>query len=412
MDNLKKVDDFLTKTAVCYFSTVAEDKPHCRPIGFHLVRGDKIYFVISNHKDVYRQLLNNPYVEIVACEEQNWMRYSGEAVFEKDGSRITAMLDAVPMLRERYGSDAEEKLAILHLENAVCEFRRMTVITDRFELNVTKEDDGKENPVKHLNLAHPGVLQKMLAENRFRIFFQPQYDLKMRALCGVEALVRFVDDNGLLVLPDDFIPQLEQARVIEYLDFHVFEQVCQHAKEWQMQGFPDVIVAANFSKHTIATERFVERLVEIANRNGVNRRLLAVEITETAESDNRELFLRTVARLKEKDFRIAIDDFGVMGANLRLLTEVPYDMLKIDKSVIDTVHIKRASKILTGSLITACPHVGARVLAEGVETEDQVASLLDAKCDAVQGFLFGKPMEAEAFGELLAKETAVPADWL
>ena len=140
--------------------------------------------------------------------------------------------------------------------------------------------------------------------------------------------------------------------------------------------------------------------------------MIAVEVTETAEADNRVLFLNTVKKLHENGFRVEIDDFGVMGANMRLLTEVDYDMLKIDKSIVDSVHLRNESKILTSALISACHHIGARVLAEGVESQEQTDALLDVKCDAVQGYLFGKPMPEDAFENLLRTEPAVPQDWL
>ena len=411
MENINKIDDFLNKAGVCYLATATDGKPHCRPIGFHLLRGEYIYFIISNNKDVYRQLLRNPYAEIVASEDQVWMRYHGTVVFEEDGSRITQMLEAVPSLREKYGDDAEEKLAILHLEDAVCEFRRMTTMLERFEVNGTNDTEA-ETIVRKLNMTRPDKLRDLIAAHRFRVWYQPQYDLKMRAICGAEALVRFLDEDGNIVPPGAFIPDLEAARVIDIVDFYVFEHVCRRVRKRMQEGASSVIISSNFSKHTMATESFVERLVEISDRYGVPRRLVAVEVTETAEADNRVLFLKTVKKLHENGFRVAIDDFGVMGANMRLLTEVDYDMLKIDKSIVDSVHLRNESKVLVSALISACHHIGARVLAEGVESHEQLDSLLDVKCDAVQGYIFGKPMPEDAFEDLLRAEPAVPEDWI
>ena len=98
--------------------------------------------------------------------------------------------------------------------------------------------------------------------------------------------------------------------------------------------------------------------------------------------------------------------------SMRLLTELDFHMLKVDKSVIDSIHLRKETSILISALIHACHQLGARVLAEGVETEEQVQALLDIKCDAVQGYLFGKPMPEEAFENLLRREAAVPQDWL
>ena len=400
MENIQKIDAFLNKTAVCFFSTVEGERPRTRPIGFHLLRGDKIYFIISNHKDVYRQLLVNPRVEIVACDDQTWMRYFGEAVFETSDSAITAMIEAVPTLREQYGADAKEKLAILHLKNAVCEFKKMTKLIDRFECNV-EPGARTERLAYRLQMTHPEVLQKMIADGVFEVWFQPQYDLKMRVLCGAEALIRLRGAEGTIVTPDAFLPELEEARVIDHLDFFVFDHICRRAEKWTNENRASVIVSSNFSRHTMATEHFVEKLIQIADRHRVPHRLLAIEVTETAQVADRQLFLRTLHRLQEEHFRVAIDDFGVMGANIRLLTETGFDMVKVDKSVIDTIHLRKESRLLTSALITACHQLGAAVLAEGVETEDQVQALLDVKCDAVQGYLFGRPEPESAFEKRL-----------
>ena len=411
MDNLKKIDEFLTRTCVCYFSTEEKGMPHVRPIGFHLLRGDRIYFVISNHKDMYRQLVRNPHAEIVACEDQTWMRYAGSAVFEESDSAISMMLSAVPELQEKFGGDKKEQIAILHLENAVCEFRRMTVITDRFLLNTTQEEE-QDTVVQRWNMTQPEQLQKLLDEGRFEVFYQPQYDLKMRALCGAEALVRFRDEDGSIVTPNRFIPALEEARVIGLLDFAVFEHICRRVHERMPENVQHIIISSNFSKYTMSEERFVERLIEIADRNEVKRRLVAIEVTETAEADNRNLFLQTVRKLEESSFRIAIDDFGVLGANMRLLTELNFHMLKVDKSVIDSIHLRKETSILISALIHACHQLGAKVLAEGVEKEEQAQALLDIHCDAVQGYHFARPMAEEDFEAFLRKEPVVPQDWI
>lgn len=403
MDNIKKIDEFLSRTGVCYFSTEEHGRPHVRPIGFHLLRGDKIYFVISNNKDVYRQLVKNPHVEIVASEEQNWLRYAGCAVFEDDDSFITAMLSSVPELQEKFGGDNKEKLAILHLENAVCEFRRMTVLTDRFELNGTAEPE-PDDVVRHWNMTQPESLRELLEKGHFEVWFQPQYDLKMRAICGAEALVRFRDDSGTIITPNRFIPAMEASGVIELLDFYVFEHICRHVCKRMEEKRQEVIVSSNFSKRTMSGDGFVERLIEIVDRYGISHRRVAVEITETAEAENRKLFLQTVRRIHDNGFRIAIDDFGVLGANMRLLTETDFNLLKIDKSVIDSVHLHKETCILISALIHACHQLGSKVLAEGVETEEQVQALLDVKCDAVQGYHFGRPMPEKAFENLLSRE--------
>lgn len=248
-----------------------------------------------------------------------------------------------------------------------------------------------------LGITDPAALQKMLAAGQFQVFYQPQADIRTRKLNGAEALVRFRDEKGKLYTPDQFIPLLEEARLISKVDFYVFEHVCAQQKRWQEAGKNTVPISTNFSRHTLAVEGFAGRLQEICRQYGISQELMTVEITETVEADDRMLFYSAMEQLGKKKFRIAIDDFGVNNANLSLLTEVDFDVLKIDKSVIDHIGENEKTGLLMGALIQICHKLDIRVTAEGVELQEQLERLGAVGCDTVQGYLYARPVPEEEF---------------
>ena len=400
MENIKRVDAFLTAAGGCFLSTAEDGRPHDRPLGFHLMRGDRIYFLLTNRKDVYYQMRRNPQVEVTARKGKDWLRYYGKAVFEPDYSLAETLMRAVPQLKDLYGEDAGERLEIFHLEDATVEFRNMTLLNERFALNDTgakrSEDIGYT-----LGLANPVKLKERIEAGQFLVYYQPQISLQTERLAGAEALVRFADEKGTFYPPDAFIPVLERARVISHVDFFVFERVCQRLKEWNALGLPVVPVSTNFSRYTVAEAQFVDRLARIRSHYGVPAEQIKVEVTETAEAEDRRAFKKAVAQLQERGFPVAIDDFGVSNANMLLLMEVNFQILKIDKRVVDMLGDDTKTKMMLTALTNMCHHNGIRVVAEGAETREQVALLKEVNCDMVQGYVFSKPLPEAQFEETL-----------
>lgn len=248
-----------------------------------------------------------------------------------------------------------------------------------------------------LGLADPNTLREKLEAGQFEIYFQPQVDVQTQRLTGAEALVRYWDESGKLHPPDHFIPILEESRLISALDFYVFEHVCSQLRDWCAEGVDVVHISTNFSRHTLAVEGFAGRLQDICSEYQIGRELIEVEITETVEADDPELFYRAVEQLKCNQFRISIDDFGVHNANLALLTDIDFHVLKIDKHVIDNLCRNRKSGLLVSALVGICHQMGIEVVAEGVETQEQIEILQSFECDVAQGYLYGRPIPAEDF---------------
>lgn len=396
LQHIVKVSKFLKMAGVFHLSTVDGTRPRCRPLGFHLLRNGKIYFMLTNIKDVYHQMKRAPRVEITACKGKVWLRYYGDAVFDQSFTML--LLAASPSLREQYGEHAESSLKVFYLKNATAEFRVMSSLRERFTLNV-EEGIAEDDAVYKRHLTNEKLLKRHIAAGQFYLHFQPQYDLKMRYPVGAEALVRFTDEQGTTLSPGVFVPALEDARLIHLLDFYAFECVCAKLVEWRRKGYAPLPISVNFSRHTVERDGFVEKIARVCSRHDIPRELLELEFTETVEADDHSAFGHAARKLHHRNFRIAIDDFGVSNANMLLLTKIDFHVLKIDKHVIDSITLRSKVRELVAALVDVCHKLGAKVIAEGVETREQMLVLNDIGCDIVQGYYCSKPLPENLFVE-------------
>lgn len=176
-----------------------------------------------------------------------------------------------------------------------------------------------------LELARPGVLERMLADGNFLTYWQPKFKVADRSLCGVEVLIRLQKD-GRIVPPDQFIPLLESLHRCHLLDFFAFKEACRHLRAWIDAGLTVVPVSTNFSRHTFVMPDFLEQLERIRTRYAIPLELLQVEITENADSREHERVQEMSRRLARNGYHLAIDDFGVAHANLATLAEVDFSV--------------------------------------------------------------------------------------
>ena len=259
---------------------------------------------------------------------------------------------------------------------------------------------------KVLEFLKEGELRRKIKDGRFLVYYQPQMSLTDGTLKGAEALIRYLDDNGSISFPIDFLPSLESAKRISEIDFYVFEHVCKKLRVWNRKRTQPVCISTNFSRHTITEESFADHLLKIRNKYGIPSDQIEVEITETVEGESSALLRKTIKELHERGFRISIDDFGVSHSTLSLLTDLEFDVLKFDKSVIDMLYtrlpdgsFKRNNKtvLLLSSLIGVCHQMNVKTVAEGVEEAVQ-ADLLDIiNCDLAQGYHYSRPVKESEF---------------
>lgn len=248
-----------------------------------------------------------------------------------------------------------------------------------------------------LEMTKPGVLTEMIEKGCFVIYFQPKVGVADQEVIGSEALVRCWPAPGKLLQPGQFIPVLEAARLISKLDFYMFDQVCAQIEAWLAQGRGVTPVSVNFSRYTISEDDFAGRLQQAWEKRRIPKHLVEIEVTETVEAEDNYTFIEVMKRVKRNGFAVSIDDFGVRHANLSLFTSLEFDVLKIDKSLVDDLPVNRKAQAILSSIAEICRKMEIRLIVEGVETPEQMDFLRTIYCDGVQGYLFSKPIPVEEF---------------
>ncbi len=253
------------------------------------------------------------------------------------------------------------------------------------------------------------VLERMLLEaalrhaleaDAFELYFQPQFDGLTRRVIGAEALLRWRDQDGTLVPPGRFIPVAEEAGLILPIGRWVLEQACHQLRAWLDIGLPEVSVSVNISALQFRQPGFVEALREVIERSGVPARCLELELTERVMLDAAERNIAVLQTVREMGVRVAIDDFGTGYSSLSYLRRLPIDALKIDQAFVREVVEDPDDAAIVAAVVGLARSLRLRVIAEGVETGEQLDFLLRAGCREMQGFVFAPALPAAEFEQL------------
>lgn len=252
-----------------------------------------------------------------------------------------------------------------------------------------------------------------IQNNHLRMVYQPIYSCT-GSLSAFESLIRFRSPKLGDVSPARFIPKAEETGHIVAIGEWVLRQACRQLHAWIKAGYLPVRMSVNVSAVQIARSDFADTVAGIVKECGVAPELLTLELTETAVMDNPEAAATQMFRLKEFGVRIALDDFGVGYSSLSSLHTLPIDVLKIDKSFVDRVVEPGGTRTIVEAIIAMARHLGLYVVAEGVETREQQTILKEAGCDALQGYLLGRPLTPQDAGARVAAAspaiaTAIPA---
>jgi len=234
------------------------------------------------------------------------------------------------------------------------------------------------------------------------LMYQPKYTVDGKQLIGSEALIRWKDDKLGQVSPDEFISIAEQSDLIIELGDWVVRQVCKQIREWRQAGLQVPKIALNLSARDFIAPDFVEKLFAITEAFGVERHLLELELTERTIAHHETQIIKTLNELTEAGFSIAIDDFGTGYSSLAYLKKLPISLLKIDASFIRNLPADKDDCAITETIIKLAQALSVDVLAECVETKAQAAFLQDKGCQFVQGYLYAKPLQTEAFTALIS----------
>lgn len=248
-------------------------------------------------------------------------------------------------------------------------------------------------------MCEPGALERSLNDGRFLVYLQPKVSIQNRSVSGAEALVRYRQEDGNVIAPIHFIPVLEDSRLVGMLDFFVFDFVCGKLSQWIREDRKAVPISVNFSRYTLAEPDFLLRLEEISSKYGIANQWVIIELTESVKGVEGFNLLSLIDSIREAGFVVAIDDFGVDYTNLSLFATASFDELKVDKSLVDSIVTNKKTQMVIASVMDLCRRMGIRVIAEGVETEEQFNILEQNGCDQVQGYLFGKPIPIQEYEE-------------
>ncbi len=244
-------------------------------------------------------------------------------------------------------------------------------------------------------------IKEALENNYFVAYYQPKKDSRSKKIIGAEALVRIKHPEKGLIMPGRFISIAEKTKYISLIDRKIFEIVCRDLKLLKEMGKKLVPISINLSRSELFNSTLINFIEETVEKYGVNRENIEFEITESEAIDNVEIFSQILKELKGKGYQIMLDDFGSGYSSYTSILDMPIDVLKIDKSFIDTILLDKKHEQVVQNIIELCKVLNISVLAEGVELEEQVQKLAELRCYNIQGYVYHKPINFENFKEIL-----------
>lgn len=259
------------------------------------------------------------------------------------------------------------------------------------------EPSMRANRMREIAILH--TIEEAIDNSEFCLYLQPKFSLGSGKLVGAEGLSRWVKPDGQLVTPAEFIPPLEKSGKIVQLDFYMYEAVLRQQRKWLNAGYPVVPVSVNLSRHHIKDEQLVEKLVNLLEVYGIDSSLVEIEITESAFIEDQAALIELMRKIKQQGFGVSIDDFGTGYSSLSMLTELPADIVKLDKEFLKHSD-SDITKGMLNNVIRLIKDNRMDVICEGVEIEEQAEFLAKAGCDMGQGFYFSEPVPAAEFERL------------
>lgn len=258
-------------------------------------------------------------------------------------------------------------------------------------------------------MAMEGALCSALKNEELELYYQPKVNIKTGRVYSVEALLRWYDKtNNAFIAPDIFIPLAEENGLIFSLGDWVLEQACKQVVQWG-QKLNVLTVAVNLSAEQLKHPDFLHKVEQILKKTGASAEQIEFELTESVLMENPEQAMNLLSRLKNMGFRLAIDDFGTGYSSLSYLSHLPVDYLKIDRSFIKDITLDVSAATIATSIIALGHRMGLKIIAEGVETKEQLNYLKQYDCDYMQGYYYSRPLPAEQLMELLQQTTTTRA---
>ena len=246
-------------------------------------------------------------------------------------------------------------------------------------------------------------MNSALANDQFVVHLQPKYSLQTNTPVGAEALVRWIHPQRGMVSPGEFIPVFEKNGFITKLDYCVWEKTCKLLRRWIDEGKPLLPISVNVSRVNLYNPMLVDNICELVEKYNIPPRLLNLELTESAYTDNPDVMRLAMEKFQQKGFVIMMDDFGTGYSSLNILKDIAVDVLKIDMRFLAKSHIAGRGESIIASIVRMSKWLKIPTVAEGVETAEQVEFLRSIGCEYVQGFYFSKPLPVEDCEKLFSK---------
>ncbi len=298
--------------------------------------------------------------------------------------------------------DARDPGALMRNANTALD-RARALPTRRYEFYSAQMTEGA---VRRMSLE--AGLRRAIEDGQIEVFYQPQVGTNDYAIVGLEALARWRRPGNVLVSPYDFIPIAEQTGLIVPLGAHVLRTACEQAQSWQRAGLKLPEISVNVSGRQLFEEDFGEVVLAILNKTGFSPLNLRLELTESTIIRNAEVVSRIMQQLRSAGVTFAVDDFGIEHSALSHLSRLRVEMLKVDLSFVSQMTSDPDHAALVQAIVSMTHAMKKRAVAEGVETQEQLDYLRAYQCDALQGFLFSRPLSADKIGQLLKVGTIQP----
>jgi diguanylate cyclase (GGDEF)-like protein/PAS domain S-box-containing protein len=246
-------------------------------------------------------------------------------------------------------------------------------------------------------------LRKALERQEFFLLYQPRVDVASGRIAGVEALLRWQPEDGEVIMPNDFIPLLEETGLIVAVGEWVLKAVCSQGKAWQTAGLPPLIISVNVSARQFHQQNLSQKVGEILQETGFPPQYLEIELTESIIIQDVEDTILKLDRLKKMGVRLSIDDFGTGYSSLCYLKRFPIDILKIDRSFVNGLTTDPDDATIVSTIIAMAHNLNMNVVAEGVENRKQLQFIDRHGCKEVQGFLFSRPIAPDSIAEMFLR---------
>ncbi len=373
------------------FGHIAANKVLCNVVDA-MKKADFVYTSARCHNDNFAMIIKDmPEDEMIQTLEHFFEELS--RLEEDENYRIYYRCGVVPMQRSMLAgnrvADAGKMAQALGTGRAGTQ---ITVYTDQMH-----DDISWGNYIK-------GYVETAIKEDEFVVYFQPKFDIHTEKIKGAEALIRWNYKKREILPPSKFIPFFERDGSIGEIDDVVLRKVCQALARWKKEGKPLYTVSVNLSRERLYEEDLISHLVQIVDESGIPHHLIDFELTESATYDNTEYMLGILGQLRNQGFQISMDDFGTGYSSLSLLTQMPIDTLKIDKSFVDpvsTVHEREEDITVLRHIIMLAKELGFVTLAEGAESKAQVDRLRGLGCEVIQGYYYSKPVPENEYESFL-----------